>query len=221
VLGALFAGQLNSGINAAWVLIYLSQSPEWRARALAEVVSVATKYDSDPAHSLADRLSSVPAEAWETEFKVLELCLRDSIRIQLVGSAFRKNSGNHEVTIGDAKVPAGSLVMYHTGDVHLNPEIYQDPLKWDPARYLPDRAEDKKAPHAFIGWGVARHPCPGQRFARMENNLITAFFLAYFEFESSDGNGSTEGVKSPPINLNAHSAYKPEGCFLKYRKREA
>ncbi|KAK4935969.1 hypothetical protein LTR28_010256, partial [Elasticomyces elasticus] len=37
VLGALFAGQLNSGINAAWVLVYLATSSEWLSRVRAEV----------------------------------------------------------------------------------------------------------------------------------------------------------------------------------------
>jgi hypothetical protein len=34
-------------------------------------------------------------------------------------------------------------------DLHLSPDVYPEPLKWDPGRYLPDRAEDKKRP---LGW---------------------------------------------------------------------
>jgi hypothetical protein len=29
----------------------------------------------------------------------------------------------------------------------------------DPSRYLPERAEDKKTPYAWVGWGAGRHPC--------------------------------------------------------------
>ncbi|KAL1302876.1 hypothetical protein AAFC00_003204 [Neodothiora populina] len=221
VLGALFAGQLNSGINAAWVLIYLSQSPEWQARAREEVESVAAKYDADDSKPLYERLSSVPAEAWESEFKVLELCLRDSIRIQMVGAAFRKNISGKPVKVGDTLVPDGSCAMYHTGNVHLDPEIYPEPLRWNPGRYL-DQPENKGKPHTFIGWGVGRHPCPGQRFAKVESNLITAFFLAYFDFEYSDSKGNTKDVKPPPVDLNGHSAHKPKApCYLKYKLREA
>lgn len=39
-------------------------------------------------------------------------------------------------------------------DVHYNPEIYTNPTEWDPSRYLPDRAEDKKHPFGFVGWGM-------------------------------------------------------------------
>jgi hypothetical protein len=55
--------------------------------------------------------------------------------------------------------PRTTTQAYLIDDIHMNPEIYSDPTSWDPSRYLPDRAEDKKAPHAYLGWGVARHPC--------------------------------------------------------------
>ena len=52
--------------------------------------------------------------------------------------------------------------MYHIGDVHQDPEIYPEPLEWQPGRYLPERAEDRKAHLAYLGWGAARHPCLGK-----------------------------------------------------------
>lgn len=41
----------------------------------------------------------------------------------------------------------------------MNEHVYQDPNSWDPERYLPGREEDKKQPHAYIGWGTGLHPC--------------------------------------------------------------
>lgn len=140
----------------------------------------------------------------------------------MAGTAFRRNTTGRTLKLGSALVPPGSCAVYHVGDIHLNPEVYPEPLRWDPGRYLPDRKEDKQKPYGFIGWGVARHPCPGQRFARLESNIITAFFLAYFDFEYSDPEGNTEGVRPPPMNLNAHSAQRPNvPCCLKYKRREA
>jgi hypothetical protein len=49
--------------------------------------------------------------------------------------------------------------VYSVADVHMDETAYRDPLKWDPARYLPDRAEDKKQQHGYIGWGTGLHPC--------------------------------------------------------------
>lgn len=105
-------------------------------------------------------MDSLPLEAWDNEFPALELCLRESVRLQLCGTAFRRNVGGRELQVGGGEVvPEGAFVVYHMADVHLNPEIYGEPEMWDPARYLPERAEDKKVSLGYLGWGAGRHPC--------------------------------------------------------------
>ena len=140
----MFAGQLNSGINAAWILIYLATNPEWKEKVLQQITETASKYCPDPTASLVDQLVSLPIDAWETGFPLIDLCLRDSIRLQLVGSAFRRNTSGHDVKIGDAIIPNNYYVAYHLADIHHDEDVYPDSERWDPGRYLPDRAEDKK-----------------------------------------------------------------------------
>lgn len=162
---------------------------------------------------------SVPIEAWESEFPMSDLCLKDCIRMQLSGTAFRKNTSGQDIPLKSGEViPKGAYVAFPVGDMHYSSEIYTDPEEWDPGRYLPDRAEDKRQTYGWIGWGVARHPCLGMRFAKLENNLIVAFFLAYFDdFQLIDAHGS-ELPRVPSCNKNNHSALKPDvDLFLKYR----
>lgn len=221
ILGALYAGQLNSGINAAWVIVYLANNDYWRGKVWEEVKTVIEKYDSDASKSYADRLASAPLEAWENELPTIDLCLRDSIRLNTAGSMFRKNETTKAVTLADGtKIPPGAFAAYPVADIHLNPKIYANPEEWDPSRYLPDRAEDHKTNHAYIGWGAGRHPCLGMRFAKLEQNIILAFFLAKFDFELADKNGKrVEGV--PRTDFNAHSAVKPKNkIYVKYSVRE-
>ena len=49
--------------------------------------------------------------------------------------------------------------VYAIDDIHKDDKLYQDPARWDPSRYLPGREEDKKVPHAYVGWGSGLHPC--------------------------------------------------------------
>lgn len=222
IVGALFAGLLNSGINAAWVMCYLATSPEWLAKTQDEVRQTAAKYARDPNAPLRQQLDDVPLEAWEAEFPVIDMCLRDSIRLNLLGTAFRRNTSGRAIPTGngDEVIPPDAFVTYATGDVHLDPEIYRDPLKWDPARHSPERAEDKKKTHAFIGWGVGRHPCLGMRFAKLEQNIITAYFIASFDFSLQDKNGRTLS-EAPLVDFNGHSAHKPKTPqILKVTPRE-
>ena len=111
IIGALFAGLLNSGINAAWILCYLAVNPEWMAKAREEVTDVARKHNPESRSLLIDQLANIPVEAWETEFKFLDCCLKDSIRLQLLGTAFRQNISGKDVWIGNEIVPPGTFVV--------------------------------------------------------------------------------------------------------------
>jgi len=220
ILGALYAGQLNSGINAAWVIIYLANDHYWRGKVWEEVKTVIEKYDSDTSKSFSERLASAPLEAWENELPTIDLCLRDSIRLNAAGCMFRKNETTKPVTVSDGtNIPSGAFAAYPMSDIHLNPNIYADPEKWDPSRYLPDRAEDNKTKYGFIGWGAGRHPCLGMRFAKLEQNIILAFFLATFDFELADKDGNrVEGV--PKSDFNTFAATKPKDkIYVKYSAR--
>lgn len=80
-----------------------------------EVAAVAEKYNPDSKSSLDDQLANIPAEAWEAEFTFLDCCLKDSIRLQLLGTAFRQNTSREDIRIGDEIVPPGAfLVSYRT-----------------------------------------------------------------------------------------------------------
>jgi hypothetical protein len=46
------------------------------------------------------------------------------------------------------------------------------------------------------------------RFAKLEMNLIAAYFLAAFDFQLQDKHGKRL-EKAPPIDFNGHSAHKP------------
>lgn len=165
IISVIYSGQVNTGLNAAYVLCYLATNRLWMQRIRLEVEAVANKYDSDVSKSFWHKLENVPLVAWETEFPLLDLCLRESIRLSLHGAAFRWNSTVHDIPLGHGgeNLPSDAFLAYHMSDVHRNPDIYSDPEAFDPGRYLPDRAEDRRSPYAFIGWGAARHPCPGQR----------------------------------------------------------
>lgn len=107
----------------------------------------------------------------------------------------------------------------HLGFVHSNPEIYPNPEQWDPSRYFPERAEDKKVQHGYLGWGSGRHPCLGMRFAKLEMNVIIAYFLATFdEYHLCDRAG--EAVRGlPPVDVEGHTASKPaRPVFLKVHR---
>ncbi|KAJ8603560.1 hypothetical protein MRB53_042103 [Persea americana] len=218
-IGAIFAGYLNTSVNVANQLCYLAINPDWLEACRAELLQAIAKHSSGSSGSVIDKLQTLPLDAWEKEMPVLYMVLRESIRLNLPGTLFRKNIGDTPVAFGDNVVPPGAFASFHIATIHQNPDIYTDPLKFDPGRYTPERAEDKKEKYGYVGWGVSRHPCLGKRFAELESKMLLAFFIMRFDFELVDEKGR-EMRETAPLDLNAHSATKPtRPMLLRYRLR--
>jgi len=55
--------------------------------------------------------------------------------------------------IGGQVVRRGDFLVYSMGDVHLDPEYYPEPDKYDPDRWL--RSDPlQNAAYTFLGWGA-------------------------------------------------------------------
>lgn len=103
--------------------------------------------DSPPPSSLSERLSTIPLEAWENEVPVLDAIIRETTRVAQPHAAMRRNLGP-EMYIDNKIIPTDAYVIYPFSDVHLDPDLYPDPWKFDP-----DRKEVTHAPFAYVGWG--------------------------------------------------------------------
>lgn len=180
------------------------------------------KHRKSASQTPAEVLATLSLDDWESEFPLIDLALRETIRFQLVGTAFRKNISGKDVPIGKSGevVPRDGFALYLIDDVHFDPAVYTNPSDWDPGRFLPERAEDKKVPFGYLGWGVGRHPCLGMRFAKLEMSIIAALFVATFDFQLQDDKGNKLD-RAPLTSRNKHSAHKPEQPLrLKYTVRQ-
>ncbi|KAI0017763.1 cytochrome P450 6A1 [Xylariomycetidae sp. FL0641] len=222
-IASLYAGQLNSGIAVTYLQTYLATHPDWLARVRHEVDTCIATHRSSSSQSPADVLDALPISAWETAFPTIDVCLRETLRLSLPGVSFRKNTSGHDLRIGGESgeiVPDGAFAAYLVDDTLLNPQWYTNPREFDPDRFSEGRSEDKKAPHAFMGWGSGRHPCLGMRFAKLELILITAYLVTMFDIQVSDKDGNLSTEPPPTTDRNAYSYKKPDKpVFLRYRER--
>ncbi|WP_051877091.1 cytochrome P450 [Streptomyces natalensis] len=75
------------------------------------------------------------------------------------------------VRLGTAELPAGTELAYCTYALHRNPAVHPDPLRFDPDRWLPDRAKTL-ARCADIPFGAGVRKCIGDTLTM--NQLLTA-----------------------------------------------
>lgn len=216
-MGILFAGLLNTGIvgkskppnavenhiltlgakTACWTLIDLAVHDEWRAKCKKEIEDLLARHTGNSASFVTtyDKLSAIPVSAWEDELPIIEACTRESQRLSFTGAALRRNV-REDITINGKLVRRGDFLTYPISEVHLNPEFYPNPHKYDPGRWLrPDPVPNVVYP--YLGWGAGRHPCPGMKVAKLEMKLITAMFLMRYEYKLVDESGKFP--KSLPV----------------------
>ncbi|KAF9051577.1 cytochrome P450 [Panaeolus papilionaceus] len=236
IMGLLIAGARATGTTASWLMTFLGGHPEWRAKAAAEIESLIASYSTSAAdsptkesllspkfpslvesstssQSLASLLSAIPLEAWEGETPVLDALIRETTRVAQPHTAMRRNLGP-ELYINNKIIPTGAYVIYPFSDVHLDPELYPDPWKFDPGR-----KEVTHVPFAYVGWGGGKTTCLGTRLAKIELKLVTAMFVLGFKHYVVDKTGQP-AIPLPAPNWNDILLCRPPaGSFaLKYER---
>ncbi|KAJ4149870.1 hypothetical protein LMH87_010648 [Akanthomyces muscarius] len=162
IISSLFAGLLNSGVNAAWILCYLAKHRDWYMKVQAEVdevIAAGRQSDDETPRQILERLT---IEQWESSFPMLGYALQESIRLNLPGIFIRKNITNVNLPLVGTNiiVPRGSFAVYLADDVHLNQDLYPEPLEWNPCRHIQSSPDGRESSSLdYLGWGAGLHPC--------------------------------------------------------------
>ncbi|KAF8137505.1 cytochrome P450 [Boletus edulis] len=216
IMGLLVAGARATGTTASWLITFLGNNLEWKDKAICEIEGLISTYclEAAPRASLSSNLASIPLEAWEAETPVLDALIHETLRIAQPHTAMRRNLGPDTV-IDTKTIPSGAYIVYPFSDVHLNPELYPDPWKFDPNR------KEANTPFGYVGWGGGKTICLGQRLARMELKLITSMMLLRFRYSIVDAKGAQPDLLPRP-NWNDILLCRPDEdiYYLAYDKNE-
>jgi cytochrome P450 len=94
-------------------------------------------------------------------------------------------SGRHvqapHFDLGDWRIPHGYTVMIAIANVHANAEVFPNPERFDPDRFIGTRA-----PTAWIPFGGGTRRCIGAAFANVEMDVVLRTMLRHFVIETDD-----------------------------------
>ncbi|KAJ7741414.1 cytochrome P450 [Mycena maculata] len=214
IMGLLIAGARATGTTASWIITFLGGHQTWRQKAKAEAEALlAAQSDPTSSTSISARLAEIPLETWESQTPVLDAIIRETLRVAQPHTAMRRNLGP-EMYINDKLIPSGAYVVYPFSDVHLDPEIYPDPWRFDPSR-----KEVSKVDLGYVGWGVGKTNCLGTRLAKVELKLTTALFLLGFDHIVVDKTGEApDPLPKPNWNDILMCRPAPGTCYVKFKR---
>ncbi|RCI16156.1 hypothetical protein L249_1816 [Ophiocordyceps polyrhachis-furcata BCC 54312] len=208
IISALFAGLINSTFNAAWILVYLAETPGWYDRIRHEVDAAISKRRLSADETAPKTLTRLSLADWESDFPLVELAMRETIRLIGRGVCMRKNVSGKDIEIGRSGlvIPKDAFAVCGLEDAHMDGSLYEHPDRWDPDRYMPGREEDKQGQHAFVGWGSGLHPC------------FTMF--AHYDFRRCDKLGDDISTPLPGLVRSSIGEKRPtHDVFLKCTPR--
>jgi len=178
------AGHETTANGMVWTLRLLSEHPEVDARLAEEARAV-----------LGDRPAR-PADLPELPYT--RRVIQESLRLWPPAWGIGRQPIAPDV-VGGYEVPAGALVFLCQYITHRHPDFWPDPERFDPDRFLPERAEGRHR-FAWFPFGGGPRVCIGQSFAMMEMQLILASIAARWRLESAG-----------PVAPDASITLRPKG----------
>lgn len=160
IFSFVFAAFTNSFAVLGWCIHELSGNAAAREQFLQEASHQQQTHASD--NSIKQIEDLVVGKA----------ILEEVIRLKTPGLFFRKVVAPQGVVLSTGHVvPRGDLLAFSARYINTLPAFYQDPLAFDPDRFLV-RNEKKAAGIYALQWGGGRHPCLGASFATLEILLV-------------------------------------------------
>lgn len=162
--------------------------------------------DSDRPATFADTL----------EMKYLERCLMETLRMYPpVPIIARELQQDVKLASCDLVIPAKCTTVIGTFKLHRRPEIYNNPEKFDPDNFLPERTANRHY-YSFIPFSAGPRSCVGRKYAMLKLKILLSTILRNFRVYSD--------VKEEEFKLQADIILKRAEGFnirLEPRKRVA
>jgi cytochrome P450 len=157
----LIAGHETSASAVTWILYWLDQLPEVKAKLLQELATLGD--NTDP--SLMTKLPYLTAVCQET-LRIYPVTMGGLVRIV-----------KKPIEIMGYQVPVGASIIPSIYLAHHREEVYPQSKQFKPERFL----ERQYSPYEYLPFGGGNRRCIGSAFALYEIKIIAATILSQFQ----------------------------------------
>ena len=146
---------------------HLAANPDWQQRCREE----------------GDRIGDGPLDIDALDkLETLDLVIKECLRL-VTPLPFSVRRAVRDTEILGHYIPAGTNVTMWPGMNHRLPELWDDPERFDPARFAEPRSEHKRHRYAFAPFGGGAHKCIGMVFGQLEIKTVMHRLLRNYRLE--------------------------------------
>jgi cytochrome P450 len=163
----LFAGHETTATALAWALYWIHYIPEVREKLLQELNSI-------------DVENCEPAEI--TKLPYLNAVCCETLRIYPILFFTFPRLLQAPMQLMGYNIPKGMILSLCIYLVHHRPDIYPEPKRFKPERFL----ERQFSPYEYLPFGGGNRRCIGTAFAMFEMKLVLAKVLSRYSLELAE-----------------------------------
>ncbi|CAN7989345.1 unnamed protein product, partial [Ixodes hexagonus] len=163
------AGFHTTALSLALVVHMLARHPEEQERVFNELEE-ALPDEGDLTYDVVQGL------------KRLDMVVCETLRLYPPVVLFLSRYCHADTTVGGHFFPAGANVVLPTWHIHHNPELWPDPFKFDPERFV----NGANAHSAYFPFGIGPRMCIGKRFALLEIKMAVCSLMRKYRIFQCD-----------------------------------
>ena len=193
------AGSDTTATTINWILLYLLHNPEVETKLHKEIDDVIGRTRPP---SLTDR----------PDLPYMEATILEALRIANPAQMAIPHSVPHDVTYKGFHIHKDTTILANLHSVLMDPEIWSEPAKFRPERFLSDDRKEIEIPKQHIPFSVGPRSCLGETLAKMELFLFMTSILQRFKLVPVDS------ASLPPVKGQLGLTFDPvpfELCLTK------
>jgi cytochrome P450 len=177
IISLLFAGHETTASAIAWTLYWLERNPAIR-------------------RELRDHLAATTADGSDAEeVPLLDAACKEALRISPPAMVAGHRVLSEDMDLLDQRMPTGTRLTPSIYLVHRRPDIYPDPHRFDPGRFVGVR----RSAQEYLPFGGGMRRCLGADLALVELRMVVAAVLRRSELHCVNPRAGVPHLRGPAM----------------------
>ncbi|KAH7346358.1 cytochrome P450 [Rhexocercosporidium sp. MPI-PUGE-AT-0058] len=192
------AGFITTASLLSWMIFSIVSYPGNQERLLQELVDHGVTNDTKWTPDLANDLS------------FLGILIKEVQRLHNLSYQPGRTALADVIIPGGYKIPKDSVMIVAIHHIHNNPNIWDDPTKFNPDRWNTDKVKNRHKT-SYIPFAAGQRMCIGFKFALQEVRVIISMLIYRYQFEK---------VGNEPVDYDpSFQLIRPMNFYVRAKKR--
>ncbi|KAL7597365.1 hypothetical protein Lser_V15G29247 [Lactuca serriola] len=131
--------------------------------------------------------NKIVEESHLPKLQYLDATIKETLRLHPVLPFILPRSPSQDCVVGGYTIPKGCTVFLNVWAIHRDPRYWDNPLEFNPERFLTNKYDFKGTNLNFFPFGSGRRLCPGVPLAEKMQLYILASLLHSFDWSLPEG----------------------------------